>query len=201
MQNLARYVAERYTWQEFGANVHPGAFGASLYGNNIITMFNEAWQDSLLPDYRKFSYPMPAVPIDSFSYYNGRFISIDSAYDVSGWQKIDSWSPSQGGSRPDFNNRPVLSGNAGSTLKFDFSGKLIGVEGITSQYMGRIMYDIDNGMHTGVIDTRSDLTLHIGRALLFAQELADGDHVLGLEVDDQTSGTTTETVIFNFIVN
>ncbi len=67
--------------------------------------------------------------------------------------------------------------------------------------MGRISYNIDNGLYTGVVDTKSDLSLHIGRALIFEEELSNGTHTLELKVDTQTSGTSTEIVFFNFLVN
>ena len=201
MQNLARYVAERYTWEEFGANVHPRAFGSSLYGDNIVAMFKEAWKDPLPDGYQALPYPLPPVPLDPFSYFHAHFVSIDNAYDVSGWKKHESWTPSVGGIREDFTNRPALTGSAGNTLKFNFKGKLIGVECINQRTMGRIRYSIDDGKYTGVFDAYYTSNLNIGRSLIFEEELPDGDHVLEIEVDSETSGSTTNIVIFNFIVN
>ena len=194
MQNLAHYCAERYTWEEFGANVHPGEFGATLYANNIIAMFTKAWQDSLPENYQKLAYPIPIIPLDSLSFYRGRFISIDSAYNITGWQKITS-------RLQDFlSERSALQGTSGSTLTLNFHGRVIGFERGT--LVGKIRYDIDDGMHTGIIDPRRQKKpIYAGRAFIIKEDLENKPHVIKLEVVTDSSGGTPNIIFFNFIAN
>lgn len=194
MQNLARYVAERHTWEEFGANVHPKTFGSSLYSNNVIAMFDEAWKESLPHGYQNRSYPLPADPIDRFSYYKGHFESIDDVVE-SNWFKSNSWTPPEGKVHVESKNRPALVGTTGNTLKFNFNGTLIGIEANTYLSAGKVSYSIDGDLRTGLANTGTDQNLNIIRAFIFEEKLPDGDHVIELEVENGMVG------IFNFLVN
>ena len=200
MIEMSRFVAERYTWEEFGGNVHPKGHAANLYADNIIAMFTLAWKDPLPRDFQKFSYPLPRL-VDEFSYVNGRFVSIDKANSLSGWKRIESGVPKIEKKREDFTDRPLLSGKPGDSLKFNFKGILVGVEGVEYNNLGRLTYSIDNGMYTGIIDTHSEVPLYIGRAIVFEDELDDGDHVLTLTVEPAANGSTVEVMILNFLVN
>lgn len=196
MQNLARHVAEQYSWQEFGSNVHPKEFGHKLYSDNIEAMFTEAWIDPLPQNYQLFTYPMPIETVDSFSYINGHFKSIDSAFDVTGFQKVESYIPSQGTLQSDWKNMQALVGTTGNKLKFKFSGTLIGVEAIHSEYTGDLKFNIDNGMKTGVQSTRFGNSKHKANSFIFDDELPQGEHIIELEVDENS-----DIVILNFLVN
>jgi len=200
MINMSRFVVERYTWKEFGGNVHPKGPAADIYANNIIAMFTKAWKAPLPQNYQKVSYPLPWL-VDQFSYINGRFVSIDSAYDLSGWERIESGVPKLQKNREDFTDRPLLSGKPGDTLRFKFEGKLVGIEGVMYNNLGRLRYSIDNGKYSGVVDTHSTVALYIGRAFVFEDELDDGEHVLKLTVEPAANGSTGEVMILNFLVN
>ncbi len=200
MIEMSRYVAERYTWEEFGGNVHPKGDAANIYADNIIAMFTKSWKNPLPQDYKKFSYPLPPL-VDKFSYVNGRFVSIDKAYDISGWSRIESGVPKLKKNREDFTDRPLLSGKPGDTLKFNFKGKLVGVEAVMYNNLGRLKYSIDSGKYTGVVDTKSNLSLYIGRAYVFEEKLDDGEHVLTLTVEPASSDSTGEVMILNFLLN
>ena len=113
--NLAQYVAERYTWAQFGGNVHPQDTGIAnpIYGRELRRIFDEAWKDSLPGAAQITKHFHPARLLDTLCYQYGHYDSIATAQPVSGWISVASWSPTDGvGTRDGFVNVPVLQATA-----------------------------------------------------------------------------------------
>ena len=60
--NLAQYVAERYTWAQFGGDVHPQAFGQGIYARVFKSFLNGIWNDSLASGSQTVAHFTPARP-------------------------------------------------------------------------------------------------------------------------------------------
>ncbi|GEM_PF-2019635 len=202
--NLAQFVAERYTWAEFGGDVHPGAFGQGLYAAGITRLLEAAWNPpvgaaSPLP------HNQPARMQDSLCYAQGHTDSISSGVIVNGWKRIASWKPAQGGTRDGFVNVPVLeSTTPGDTLKFAFTGTAVGIVVPAGYDVGMLDYAID-GKPMGSKDqfTPWSSGLHIPWTILFSADLAAKSHELRLvtSVSKNAGSQGHACRIIRFIVN
>jgi hypothetical protein len=180
--NLAQSVAERYTWEQFGGDVHPGPFGQGLYAAGIARLLDAAWNAAGAATAPSLPHHVPATMQDSLCYYLGRTDSISKAVIVNGWKRIASWTPAQGGTRDGFVKVPVLeSTTPGDTLKFAFTGTAIGIIVPAGYDVGMLDYAID-GKAIGTLDqfTPWSASLHIPWTYLFSGDLAMKSHELRL---------------------
>jgi hypothetical protein len=180
--NLAQFVAERYTWQEFGGDVHPGPLGQGLYYRGIAKLLEAAWDAPGAAAASPPTHHVPARMQDSLCFQQGHADSISRAVIVSGWKRIANWIPSQGGTRPGFVNVPVLeSTTPGDTLRFAFTGTAVGIVIAAGYDVGMLEFAID-GKPMGTRDqfTPWSSGLHIPWTLLFAADLPMKAHELRL---------------------
>ncbi|MDB5104386.1 MAG: hypothetical protein JWP91_2075 [Fibrobacteres bacterium] len=180
--NLAQYVAEHYTWEEFGANVHPGPLGQGIYSKGIARLLDSAWGRTSASSAVPPAHPLPARMQDSLCYHQGHTDSISRAVLVHGWRRIDSWKPAQGGTREGFVNVPVLeSTTPGDTLKLAFTGTAVGMVIPSGYDAGMIDYSIDGkAMGTRDLFTPWSSSLHIPWTILFSGDLPMKAHELTL---------------------
>ena len=191
--NLAQHVAEKYTWEAFGANVHPGPFGQKIYADAIARLFNTAWKDPL---------PDAAVPaahfvtprmVDSLCYRLGHFVTVDSAKVVSGWKKVAAWKPATGGTRDGFTDIPVLDATAaGASLTFKFTGTALSIVVPAGPDVGMLDVTLD-GKSAGTLDqfTAWSADLNIPWTFNFAADLAMKEHVLTLTTSATKNAKST----------
>ncbi len=204
--NLAQYVAERYTWQEFGGDVHPAAFGQGIYASVIRRLFDRAWKDSLPAGAHATPHFTPARPLDSLCYQFGHYDSITAAQLISGWNYVASWSPTDNvGTRDGFVNVPAITASAaGATLSFSFSGTAVGVVSPEGPDVGILNCQID-GVTKPAVDqfTPWSSGLHIPWIWMFATDLANTNHTLTLTVANTKDAGSTgfASRIFQFAVN
>jgi hypothetical protein len=180
--NLAQYVAERYTWEQFGGDVHPGAFGQGIYAAGIARLFDAAWNAPGAADAPTLPHHLPVRMQDSLCYHQGHTDSVSRGVIVNGWKRVASWKPSQGGTRDGFVNVPVLeSVTPGDTLKFAFTGTAVGIVIAAGYDVGMLDYTID-GKPMGTVDqfTPWSSGLHIPWTLLFSGDLPMKAHELRL---------------------
>lgn len=199
--DLARSTAEHYTWQQFGGDVHPGAFGQGLYAHGIVRMLEAAWSAAGTPGIRH----VPVTPMDAFCFQEGHADSISKGAVVNGWKRVESWTPTQGGTRDGFYKVPVLeAAEAGDTLKFAFNGTAVGIVVPAGPDVGMLDYAID-GKPMGTRDqfTPWSSGLNIPWTILFAQDLPPGPHELRLATlpskNPQSTGHACR--IIRFVVN
>lgn len=200
--NLAQYVAERYTWEQFGANVHPGPLGHGIYYRNIRRLLEVAWSTQFPAT---GPHPGPARLLDSACFHLGHTDSISKAVAVKGWKRVDSWTPTVGGTRDGFFKVPVLESTApGDTLKFPFTGSAVGIVVPAGPDVGMLEYAID-GKVQGTLDqfTPWSSGLHIPWTYLFGTDLPYAKHELRLVTsaakNAQSKGTACR--IIRFVVN
>jgi len=204
--NLAQYVAERYTWQQFGGDVHPGLPGTQIYAKVFRHFFDAAWKDTLPLAAQVAKYFHPVRLLDSLCYQYGHYDSLKTAQLVNGWGYVASWHPSDGvGTRDGFVNVPALETTTqGAKLTFTFTGTAIGMVSPEGPDVGIINYQIDN-TRSGSLDqfTPWSSGLHIPWIWMFATDLANTQHTLTCTMaNTKNSGSTGyASRIMQFAVN
>jgi hypothetical protein len=203
--HLAQLVAENYTWETFGANVHPGPLGQKIYANAIARLFNVAWKDPIPGDALPILHFLPAKKVDSLCYQFGHFVALDSAQLTSGWKPVALWKPLAGGIRPGFTDVPVLEATAPSAkLTFTFTGTAISIVIPAGPDVGILDYAID-GKPLGSMQqfTAWSSGLNIPWTLNFAADLPMKQHTLTLTTSSTKHANSTGYAcrIIHFAVN
>jgi len=180
--NLAQYIAEHYTWQEFGGDVHPGTLGTEIYTKMIQRLLSAAWDDSGSLQRRENFY-LPFRMMDSFSYSKGHCDSLAIAVLSGRWHYVPSWHPADTvETREGFVNVPALVDTApGDTLTFRFTGTAVGIVFPAGQDVGMLDYYIDaRFMGTRDQFTPSSALVHVPWQITFAADLERREHELML---------------------
>jgi hypothetical protein len=203
--NLAQYVAEHYTWEQFGSNVHPGPLGQGVYYNGIRHLLDQSWADTSSIVAQTSPHFVPAKMQDSLCYYLGRLDTIQKAQIVNGWKRIASWTPAQGGTRDGFFDVPVIEATApGDTVKLAFTGTAIGIVVPAGPDVGMLDYSID-GKINGSLDqfTQWSSALNIPWTYLFSGDLSMGPHELRIVTSKKKNAASTGYAcrIIRFVVN
>ncbi len=203
--NLAQYVAERYTWSQFGNDVHPGALGTQIYGEAITRMLNIAWSDTASAVTQPLAHFQPVKMLDTLCFANGHMDSIQAAQLVNGWKSVASWTPTSGGTRDGFVNVPALEAlTARDTLKFVFTGTAIGIVVPAGPDVGMLDYYIDNQfMGTKDQFTQWSAGLNLPWTILFNVDLPRRQHELKIVTSTakNTGSVGNACRIFRFLVN
>ena len=81
---------------------------------------------------------LPAVPLDAYSYTNGRLVDIRQAHIGKGWQLVAPWTPRLAAeTRPGFVDVPMLETNRpGAKLTLDFEGTAVGIFCVSGRLPG-----------------------------------------------------------------
>lgn len=207
--NLAQEIAERMqdgqlTWEQFGGT-HPLPFGHTFYAATINRLFDTMWKNIPLTASVQ-AHAIPELPLDAFSYTNGRFIPINQAKINKGWKVIPSWNPSDNAEkRGGFVNVPMLEGsNPGDQLTLAFNGKAIGVFCVPGPTAGILEYSVDNAPFKK-LDTFTEWSQHLYIPWLYMleTELSDTNHTLRLRISSKKNEKSigTQCQIRNFVVN
>ncbi|HCO92443.1 MAG TPA: hypothetical protein DIU00_00585 [Phycisphaerales bacterium] len=189
--NLALEVNERinagqFDWPNDFRNLHPSPFGQNVYFRSMKHLLDAAWAGPL-PENVK-SNPMPAEPLDPFSYYRGRYVNIREAELVDGFTYDAAWNPGDGkGVRRGFVNVPVLKADRpGAILRLKFEGTAIGVFVTCGPDVGIIGYSIDKSSFRQIDQfTQWSSNLHLPWAYILDAELSRGEHEITIRTTDK----------------
>jgi lysophospholipase L1-like esterase len=201
--HLARELAHQvsnnqFTWEKFGGT-HPKKPGNQLCADMHIEMLNKSWNEQLPSNIEE--YALPENPIDSLSYFNGRFLS-PSNVQGEGWTFSEpDWGKLDGSKRSRYLGIPMLhSDSTGLPILFNFSGRAIGAFVVAGPDAGVIEYSIDQ-QKKGTIDLfhRHSNGLHYPRTVMFAHDLKSGNHEITLKIKGGTKKTSVR--IMEFCVN
>ena len=187
--HLAREAANRITagtltWDEYGGT-HPKPPGNRIGADMIARLLDNAWKQPLPPDSKMAAHPLPEELLDMGSYVNGHFQALETATTDGGWNIVTpDWSSIPGSKRERFTNIPLLCAtepDAQTTVRF--TGRAIGAYVVAGPDAGIVEASID-GREFKAIDLfhRFSKGLHYPRTVMFAADLAEGDHVLKLRI-------------------
>jgi lysophospholipase L1-like esterase len=196
---LAHQISNnQFNWDKFGGT-HPKKPGNQLCADMHIEMLNKSWSEQLSGNIEAHS--LPENPIDSLSYFNGRFLSPRNmqgegwAFSEPDWEKLD------GSKRSRYLGIPMLhSDSPNLPIRLNFSGRAIGAFVVAGPDAGVIEYSIDQ-QKKGMIDLfhRYSNGLHYPRTVMFAHDLKPGDHEITLKIKGGTKKSSVR--IMEFCVN
>lgn len=180
-----RLNAKEFTWDQFARDTcHPLPFGHQQYMGCIELFLNAAWSRPAGADAQPVEHPLPA-PLDAMNYEQGRFIALDEARVVEGWNRNRQWDTEKkcnyGG--------PVdvlAAETPGATLELDFEGSVIGISAIAGMDAGVLECRIDGGAPQ-IMDMFDSYcpAFHRPVCRIVAEDLAPGKHRLQLRMSDQ----------------
>lgn len=187
--HLAKEVADRIkagtlTWKEYGG-VHPARPGNQLAASLIEELLNAAWKDAPPADAVSVRHPMPARPLDSNHYGDGRFIDPKQANLGPDWKiEVPDWKNLPGQCRERFRKLPFLDAvKPGAELTLAFDGKAVGAYVLAGPDAGTVEAAVDDGRFVR-IDLFHGFSrgLHYPRTVMFATDLKPGKHTLKLRI-------------------
>ena len=204
--NLATEIAARmregeFNWEQFGGT-HPKPLGHAYYAATINKVLDEIYASCVAVK----PHVLPAVPLDGYSYTNGKLVDIRQAHINKGWQLVPSWTPRLiAEARPGFVDVPMLeTDRPGAKPTLDFEGTAVGIFCVSGPAAGILEYSID-GAPFKKLDTFTAWSggLYIPWVYMFDTELPKGKHRLMLRMSKdhhpQSKGTACQ--IRQFVVN
>ena len=208
--NLATEIAARmregeFNWEQFGGT-HPKPLGHAYYAATINKVLDEMYASCVTAGTAVKPHVLPAVPLDGYSYINGKLVDIRQAHINKGWQLVPSWTPRLiAETRPGFVDVPMLeTDRPGAKLTLDFEGTAVGIFCVSGPAAGILEYSID-GAPFKKLDTFTAWSggLYIPWVYMFDTELPKGKHRLMLRMSKdhhpQSKGTACQ--IRQFVVN
>ena len=208
--NLATEIAARmregeFNWEQFGGT-HPKPLGHAYYVATINKVLDEMYASCVAAGTAVKPHMLPAVPLDGYSYTNGKLVDIRQAHINKGWQLVPSWTPRLiAETRPGFVDVPMLeTDRPGAKLTLDFEGTAVGIFCVSGPAAGILEYSID-GATFKKLDTFTAWSggLYIPCVYMFDTELPKGKHRLMLRMSKdhhpQSKGTACQ--IRQFVVN
>lgn len=208
--NLATEIAARmregeFNWEQFGGT-HPKPLGHAYYAATINKVLDEIYASCVAAGPAVKPHVLPAVPLDGYSYTNGKLVDIRQAHINKGWQLVPSWTPRLiVEARPGFVDVPMLeTDRPGAKPTLDFEGTAVGIFCVSGPAAGILEYSID-GAPFKKLDTFTAWSggLYIPWVYMFDTELPKGKHRLMLRMSKdhhpQSKGTACQ--IRQFVVN
>lgn len=208
--NLATEIAARmregeFNWEQFGGT-HPKPLGHAYYAATINKVLDEIYASCVAAGPAVKPHVLPAVPLDGYSYTNGKLVDIRQAHINKGWQLVPSWTPRLiAEARPGFVDVPMLeTDRPGAKPTLDFEGTAVGIFCVSGPAAGILEYSID-GAPFKKLDTFTAWSggLYIPWVYMFDTELPKGKHRLMLRMSKdhhpQSKGTACQ--IRQFVVN
>lgn len=199
--NFAREIADQITvgtlkWESIGG-VHPNDYGNAICKNMICDMLEEAWS-------MKEVFELPE-PINQNNFERGKLLDPSkSSYDLHWSYTVPNWDKLKGNKRERFLDTPMLwTIKEGAELSLEFSGTALGAYMLSGPDAGILEVSIDDGtfVEYDTYHKQFSKNLHYPQTIMFANNLADGKHILKLKMLKKSSGTGNAARIMYFVVN
>ena len=198
-----RIDAGQFDWPQFSRDTcHPNERGHAVYAECIATTLDAVWSGTPAADAAPHAHEMPP-PLDSGNYERARFISLEQAKVVKGWNRIPQWDTEKkcnyGGAVD------VLAAETpGAELDLEFEGTLIGISAIAGMDAGILEVMVDGGapQKFELFDGYCE-QFHRPICRVLAEGLPQGKHHLRLtmsaESDPKSTGHAAR--ILKFVAN
>lgn len=199
----ARLAAKEFRWDEFSSDTcHPTPFGHAVYGRAIEAVLRRLWTRSLA-DNPTVTPHKEVAPMDPLNYENGRFIPLDAARLVNGWNRVKEWDTEK---KCNYDGVvDVLAADApGATLELDFEGTLVGIDAIAGMDAGILRCSVDDAPVTKVdLFDQYCKQFHRPVCRVLAENLPPGKHMLRVIVAPDRNGNSEGTAarIRRFVAN
>jgi hypothetical protein len=207
--NQAQEIAQRMKdgeldWKQFGGT-HPATLGQKYYAAAIDALFEQVWSVSY-PNMELKQYQIPAKPLDTFSYFNGKILNPHEAKVKKGWVYESPWIPKEKGMVREKNkNTGILEAlTPGAKLTFKFSGTAIGIYCLAGPNAGILEYSVDGANFKSIdLYTKWSSKLYIPWLYVLESQLIDKKHKITLrmsaEKNPKSKGNACQ--IYYFAVN
>lgn len=202
--DLALEVTERinageFTWADDFKGLHPAPFGNQLYANSISRMLEAAWSGPMKPVQ---THPLPASPVDSHSYFRGRFGKLDDVKILKGFERVTPWKPAVAAKTHGLLSKDasaLVALQPGAELELAFEGTAAGLLIGAGPDTGILEVSCDGGPSKKIETFTSWSTgLYLAWAVMLEDELAPGRHVLRVKVSDQHHPKSVGTGLYVF---
>jgi len=205
--NLASEVSQRmkageFDWKTFGGT-HPAPFGHKIYAAAISRLFDQMWNDPVEQTVQMNSYILPAAPLDTYSYFNGRLVDVCHAILEKGWKYESNWQPkTKAHTRKRFVDVPAIEAlTPHSQLRFSFSGTAIGIFHVAGPEAGIIEFSVDGKpFKSKDLFTEWSENLYIPWVTMLATELDDKAHEIVIRIGNDrnpaSSGNACQIMYF-----
>jgi hypothetical protein len=185
--NIAKEVHDKirngeFSWTKDFKDVHPAAFGQTLYFENIAALLSDCYVTPAVTS--QSPHPLPA-PLDRASLADGQYYGVEQARHDTGWTVDKDWTPvDKADTRSGFVHVPILESSApGSELTLSFNGTAAGIAVVSGPDAGVIDYSVDDRPFRQVdLYTQWSEWLHLPWYLLLGSGLADGPHILHIRI-------------------
>lgn len=208
--NLAKEVTDRinnqeFSWEKDFVDLHPSPFGQGIYSNSIIEFFNDAWKKELPTNSKIKNHKIPKKKLDAFSFSKGKYVNIEDAKLIKGWEYIKKWMPADVGGRDGFMDVPVLEATtAGAELQIVFTGTAAGVFVAAGPDAGVLETSIDGGTFTKTdLFTKWSSSLHLPWVYVLQDDLIKGKHTMVVRMSNERNSASKGNAcrIVYFVVN
>ena len=198
--NLAKEVTDRidngeFTWEDDFKNLHPSPFGQGVYASSIIGLLDRAYASHLDADDKMIARTLPKK-IDPNCYDNGILADMDISDlgRIKKWKLTPFWKPRDSAeTRSNFVEVPMLEANSpGSSLKYGFEGRAVGIAVATGPDAGSIEYRVDKGKWRQLnLFTKWSKHIHLPWYFTLADELGNGRHKLEIRIAGHKDSRST----------
>lgn len=196
--NITKEVADRigageFTWASGFNNVHPPAFGQTLYSNSMTRMLDAAFAATVQPEPHR----LPVDLIDRHSYWQGRLGKIEDARLGKGFELVPKWSPDKGGKRSGFADVPALvAAEPGAEFTYSFEGTVFGLFLAAGYDTCVLEFSVDGGPWQAKDSyTKWSESLHLPWPLVLVDGLSPGTHQISVRTTDQVKSRAALHVI------
>jgi sialidase-1 len=207
--DLAREVTDRiqagqFTWAEDFKGLHPSRFGNNLYANSISRMLEAAWR---APEAPAQDHSLPPNPLDTQSYFRGRFGRLQDVKRVRGFEHMRPWKPGV-----ETKIHGLLTKDSDALVAHEPESEIeVALEGTAAGLL------IGAGPDTGIVEvscdggpvkkidtfTRWSRGLYLAWAVMLEDELPAGHHVLRVKLSKEhnTGSVGTGLYVFRILEN
>lgn len=199
----AQIAAGTMTYAQYGG-VHPGPVGQALIARMMDELFSRVWSATLPKTAQLVAHFLPAQPLDTLSYFAGRFMDVRQAKASKEWTYgIPDFNTLPGKMSPRWKTIPMLSATEpGAEVNVEFEGTALGAFILAGPNAGIVEVSVDGGLSRPInLFGSYSGGWQYPWTVMLATDLKPGKHQVTLRMSDKTSRTGHAMRIMEFCVN